>query len=193
MTPACIVGGCTRRREIGSVFCGVHISAPAGQRGGWLSAYQRAKKRGNDVTPIDASNIAKRLWVGGKPPLDRDLPDFDVLVLCAEEIQPKQVGFGRQLIRCPLPDAQLTPGEARLAISRARVVAAELAAGKRVLVTCYAGWNRSALVAGLALATITRMTAGEIVVLIRGRRSPSALGNRHFVRLIETYVGLARR
>lgn len=190
----CIAGGCVRSREVGSVFCLPHSLAPAGQRGGWLSAYKRAKQRGNDTaTPIDASNVAKRLWVGGRPPLDRDLPDFDVLVLCAEEIQPARVGFGRRLIRCPLPDSELTPGEARLAISRGRVVAQELAAGKRVLVTCYAGWNRSALVASLALATITRMTAGEIVVLMRGRRSPSALGNKHFVRLIETYVGLARR
>lgn len=191
---SCIAGGCSRRRDVGSVFCAVHMQAPAGQRGGWLSAYKRAKKRGNDMAaPIDASNIARRLWVGSKPPFDRDLPEFDVLVLCTEEHQPERLGFGRRVIRCPLPDSQLTPGQARLAISRARAVAAELAAGRRVLVTCHAGWNRSALVAALALATVTRMTATEIVVVIRSRRCADALGNKHFVRLLESYVGLARR
>lgn len=170
------------------MFCATHLAAPAGQRGGWLSAYRRAQKRGNGQQPIDASNVARRLWIGGKPPFDRDLPDFDVLVLCAAELQPPSLGFGRKVIRCPLPDSQLTPGETRLALSRARSVAEQLAAGRSVLVTCHAGWNRSALIASLALAQLTRMSAAEIVVLVRDRRSTNALRNRHFVRLLESFV-----
>ncbi len=188
----CIAPRCARRREVGALFCEVHIAAPAGQRGGWLSAYKRSKVRSNGK-PLDASNIMRRLWVGGHPPVDRDLPDFDVLVLCAVEIQPERLAFSRRVVRCPLPDASLTALEQRLAISRARVVAGALASGQRVLVTCHKGLNRSALVAALALACITRMSSRDLVRLIRERRSPKALGNPHFVRLLETAVGSGRR
>src|SRR5690242_1643176 len=96
-----------------------HLLAPAGQRGGWLSAHKRRLERGGAAPhdqPIDMSNITPRLWVGGRPPFDRDLPDFDVLVLCAQELQPPELAFRRELVRAPLPDATLTTPQIRTAL-----------------------------------------------------------------------------
>lgn len=137
---------------------------------------------------LDASNISKRLWIGGQPPFDRDLPDFDVLVLCAQELQPTKLSFQRKVVRVPLPDAELAVHELRRALAGGRQVAEALARGQRVLVTCAAGLNRSALVASLGLGLITRMKAPEIIELVRARRSPDALGNRHFVGYLNRFV-----
>ncbi len=141
----------------------------------------------NPEMALDASNIAKRLWIGGKPPTDRDLP-FDTLVLCAAEIQPEQLGFSRTVVRVPLPDSALTTYQCRRALQGAQVIAHELTGGKRVLVTCHLGLNRSSFVAGLALGMITRMTPAQIVELIRARRSDKALGNQHFVEYLHRFT-----
>lgn len=184
----CIAPRCAAPRERGALFCRPHLAAPSGSRGGWISAFRRAQKRGAGA-PIDASPIARRLWVGGKPPFDRDLPDFDVLFLCAEEIQPMMLAFGREVVRVPLRDDMLSPQEIKRALIGGRQVAEALRRGKRVLVTCRAGLNRSALVAGLGLGLATRMPASRIVDTIRERRAPAALHNPHFVEIIHQAIG----
>lgn len=143
---------------------------------------------GSKETALDASNIATRLWVGAAPPVDRDLPDFDMLVLCAQEIQPPVLAFSRQLVRVPLPDAALSEDQIRRALQGGRTVAEALTQGKRVLVTCYAGLNRSALVASLGLGLVTQLGPLEIIARVRRRRSPDALSNRYFVGLITKFV-----
>ncbi len=137
---------------------------------------------------LDASNVATRLWVGGKPPFDRDLPDFDLLVLCAQELQPGETAFHGRVLRCPLPDGPLDHQELARAVLSAKAVGDALLRGRRVLVTCAAGLNRSALVAALALARATKMTAAEIIGRIRQRRSSSALYNTHFQEIIRRIV-----
>ena len=109
-------------------------------------------------------------------------------MLCAREIQPAADAFRGSLVRCPIPDAILTPREVTLALSSGRVVAESLLAGRQVLVTCAAGKNRSALVAGLALGLATTMTPIAIITLIRQRRSPDCLSNKHFVEVLERYL-----
>jgi protein-tyrosine phosphatase len=165
------------------------MTAPAGQRGGWLSAENRRRKlAASQETTMDASKVAKRLWVGGKPPFDRDLPEFDVLVLCAQELQPQRLAFGRKVIRCPLPDSDLNPNQLRLAASASGAVALALADQKRVLVTCAQGRNRSAFVASLALSRVTRLQAPELIELMRTKRHPAALSNPHFQRYLTKLV-----
>lgn len=144
-------------------------------------------------TPLDASNIAKRLWIGAAPPLDRDLPEFDVLVLCAAEIQPSRVGFTKKIIRCGVPDGELTRAELQRILAAARDVAQALAAGKRVLVTCAMGLNRSALVTGLALEMCVELTSHQIIALIRQKRNPQALFNEHFVMILHKFGEQIRR
>lgn len=189
----CIAPGCTSAREVGALFCAIHLRAPAGHRGGWISADLRRRRRGGSLdAPLDASNIARRLWVGSKPPFDRHLPDFDVLVLCAQEIQPERIAFRGQILRCPIDDAIPSSAEVARVLATAKTVAHDLASGKRVLVTCHMGWNRSALVASLALGLVTRLSADELVARMRAKRHPQALGNPAFVKLLQHYVGPGR-
>lgn len=138
--------------------------------------------------PLDASNVATRLWVGGEPPFDVDLPRFDMLALCAQEIQPEQLAFHGEVVRCPIPDSALDIRQIKRAVLTARAVGNALLSGKSVLVTCGQGINRSALVAGLALARATRMTADDIIKLMRTRRNPNALFNVHFQDLLRRLV-----
>lgn len=192
----CIGPRCTKPREVGALFCDAHMKAPAVQRGGWISAEKRRRQLTQATpkeSPMDMSNVATRLWVGGKPPFDRDLPEFDTLVLCAHELQPAVLGFGRQVVRVPLPDSALTTDEIRRAIMGGREVGAALAAGRRVLVTCYAGLNRSALVASLGLGMVTKMTPVQIITLMRTNRSHHCLHNPHFVDVITKFVGSQQR
>lgn len=185
----CIAPRCMALRDVGSMFCATHILAPAGQRGGWLSAEKRRRRMGGDVERLDASNITRRLWIGGKPPFDRDLPGVDVLVLCAQELQPDKLGFRGAVIRCPIPDSVLSTHELRRALITGREVAKQLVSGKRVLVTCAAGRNRSALVAGLALGLTYRLSATQVIELIRAKRHPECLYNPEFPKIIHRFIG----
>ena len=60
----------------------------------------------------------------------------------------------------------------------------EWRSGKKVLVRCAAGWNRSGLVTVLALMKDGH-GAKDAIDLIRARRSPQALCNEDFVRYLE--------
>jgi len=153
-----------------------------------------AWKRRHELVKVDAHQVAKRLWVGSRPPFDMDLPRVDVLVLCAQEIQvPRgaRVAFHGEIIGCPLPDAELTHAQLKRALDAAHRIAVALAQRKaRVLVTCAAGLNRSAFVAALALGRLTKMRADDLVSLVRRRRSPDALSNPHLVTYLHRIVDL---
>ncbi len=138
---------------------------------------------------LDASNIAPRLWMGSKPPFDRDLPKVDMLVLAARELQPASAAFHGQIYRCPLIDDHLELDSIARALQCAHTVAKFLLQKKTVLVTCSQGRNRSGLITGLALGYITRMKADEIVDLIRARRKTSGvLSNEAFVGYLRKYI-----
>lgn len=173
----------------------MHEAAPATKRGGWLSAEKRRRVRSANLThaDLDCSNVAKRLWVGAAPPFDRHLPEFDALVLCAQELQPQVVAFRGQLLRCPLPDGELTTAQTRMALEMGRTVANLLHDGKTVLVTCAQGINRSALVAGLGIGLVTYLSADQILLLMRTRRHSDCLFNKHFRMILRRYIGEGRR
>jgi protein-tyrosine phosphatase len=137
---------------------------------------------------MDISNVARRLWVGGRPPFERDLPEFDMLALCAREIQPERLAFHGQVVRCPIPDSVLSDREIGMVLQASSVVSTAMVTGKRVLVTCAQGINRSALVAGLALARVKRIQADDLINLMRLRRHPQALGNRYFQGLLAQFA-----
>ncbi len=140
--------------------------------------------------PLDISNIDRRLWMGACPPFDRDLPEIDMLVLCAREIQPKasEIAYRGQVLRCPLPDDRLTTDEMHAAVAAAKTVATARVAGRRVLITCMQGRNRSGLVTALSLGMTTRASPAQIIELIRKRRRHDALSNPHFCQIIERLV-----
>jgi protein-tyrosine phosphatase len=179
----CLAPSCEWAAQEGP-FCELHAKAPPGQRGGWASAAKRK--------PYDASAIAPRLWIGGAPPFDRDLPQVDLLVLCAAELQPERLAFHGTVLRCPIPDDALDPAELKLVMQTSVAVGKTVVQGKRALVTCQMGLNRSALVVALALHQLTTMSGEQIVSHIRKHRSEKALCNPWFVKKICEIVGDGR-
>jgi hypothetical protein len=67
----------------------------------------------------------------------------------------------------------------------ARAAFRDWSKGRRVLIRCQAGWNRSGLITALALM-LAGKTANDAIALIRKRRSPHALCNSDFVDWLRT-------
>jgi protein-tyrosine phosphatase len=139
------------------------------------------------VSRIDAHRVSKHLWVGSKPPRSLKGSRFGLSVLCALEDQiPRDV----PTVYCPLVDIEdeMDAESRRDAILAAREVNKARRKGVDVLVTCYAGVNRSAFVAALAMIQAGGRPA-EVITKIRLRRVPAGgryepLSNREFVRLL---------
>jgi protein-tyrosine phosphatase len=91
---------------------------------------------------------------GSVPPPRVRLP-FDVVVLSAVEHQDVDLP-GYDVVRVPLDDSGPPPSPADRALIRAtaKQIAAHVRAGRRVLVTCHQGRNRSGVLAGLALVEL---------------------------------------
>ncbi|MFM2152758.1 MAG: hypothetical protein RL199_1193 [Pseudomonadota bacterium] len=148
--------------------------------------------------PLDADEVADRLWQGGAPPLDARVrrAGFDLLVLCAEEYQPPEEAFaGVRVLHAPNEDApDITPRQWRGALDASREVAAALRRGEKVLVTCAAGLNRSGLVSALAMLRLAGAgaDASAIVAQVQSRRF-LALCNDRFVELVHLFARDARR
>lgn len=139
---------------------------------------------------IDAHMIKHNLWQGSLPPEGTYLSSigFDVVVFCAKEYQPKPSWYGgMQVIHAPNDDdssRSITQTELTRAAKAAGKVAKFVSSGKKVLVTCLAGRNRSGLVVALAMHKLTGMSGTEIVDHIQARR-PLALTNKNFVEVLQ--------
>jgi protein-tyrosine phosphatase len=134
--------------------------------------------------PYDVSRIAPKLWQGAEPPRGPYLKAHgaDVLILCAKELQLPAAFFpGVEVFHAPLEDKPRAPNSEEIAIASAaaRFVVANLRAGKRVLVTCQMGLNRSGLVSALALRELTGTSGLACLQHVRAQR-PNALFNNHF-------------
>lgn len=148
----------------------------------------------------DASNVYPKLWVGAAPPADRSYPGVQMIVLCAREYQPASFAhFSGQIVRVAIPDDALDTDELRRALSGGMTVGNALKDGKRVLVTCRAGINRSAMVAGLGLLHVTKnapggraMTPDDVIALMRSKRHADCLFNSHFRDYLRRFAATAR-
>jgi protein-tyrosine phosphatase len=112
-------------------------------------------------------------------------------VLCAKEYQPPSHAYpGLTVIRIPLVDDHIHPlsdVDGALVISNARTIARYLESGACVLATCWAGMNRSALLAALSMQLAFDMDADEAITQIRETRSPNALSNPRFEQFIRRF------
>lgn len=137
---------------------------------------------------IDANRLARRLWIGSRPPLGDALVrrGFDVLVLCAEEYQPRSTQFRglHAVLHAGIDDAVPSERELERAINAAIRTNVHIDRGRRVLVTCMAGLNRSALTCALVLHLRYGLDGREVVEAVRQRRR-GAFTNQHFVRFLE--------
>ena len=143
---------------------------------------------------LNASRIHSGLYQGAYPPGGSAVREagFDVLVLCAEE---KQDGLhdgrfsGVIVVGCPLDDdtdaEEIDPD----AWSRACVTSSSVASlrqtGRRVLITCRMGLNRSGLITALTLHRLTGWSGAACVNVVRARR-PGALFNESFVKALRS-------
>jgi protein-tyrosine phosphatase len=144
---------------------------------------------------LSRSEIVPGLFIGSKPTPGRHA-EFDTIVLAAMEYQPPAKLFpGAEVIHVPLDDAPNRPlreDEIAAATKAGSRVARRLRAGRRVLVTCQMGLNRSSLVAALALHEVHGMSADEIVSRVRRARGQWALSNPNFERLLRTAIDVRR-
>lgn len=130
-----------------------------------------------------------QLWQGGLPevhayPVPYAHP-FDVLVLCAQEIQPRFRHLDIEVFHCPMDDNydHMPREDKERSILCAPRVARRLRAGKRVLVTCHQGRNRSGLISAMALVLAHGMRPSEAILAVRGARM-HALQNPQFLRFL---------
>lgn len=144
------------------------------------------------LSNLDCHEIIPGLWQGSAPAHGQDVKDagFDVLVLCASGHQPSAEEFpGVRVVRAPFDDHALNLSESETAWFAARQVASALKKRRKVLVTCVAGINRSALVAALAIHERLGYSGKACMELVRGKRWVGnlrcALQNPHFARFLE--------
>lgn len=139
---------------------------------------------------MNANEILPLLWQGGKPPIGSELRmrGFSLLVLCAMEYQlPAHLFEGVEVVYAPNDDSWegARADRVKMALTAARRVSAAMNEGRKCLVTCWAGINRSGLVTGISLHIVTGWSGDQCVRHIRARRK-KALGNPHFSRLIRS-------
>lgn len=115
---------------------------------------------------------------------------WDVVFFCAREVPPPPQAMSDRVRKvraysCALDDAELTKEAAFLAAQAANIAARYFLTGARVLVTCAAGKNRSALVTALAIDALTGEGGKTAAGLVRVKRTsllnPPALTNGSFV------------
>lgn len=125
--------------------------------------------------------------------------DIGLLVLSAKEYQPKSLRKNPDLFKgvsrvyVPLKDkASFSRPALEDTISRAAQasthVVNNLSKGNNVLVTCWAGINRSGLISGMALISMLGCTGKEAVRLVRKGRGDIALYNPLFQKILAIYA-----
>ena len=146
------------------------------------------------------SEILPGLWQGGthdfdtlefpkQYPIWNQKKDFDCVATLYAVANP--VGWGISERRFGFPDSALDENNLPDIHAMADWVYGEWKSGKKVLVRCQAGWNRSGLVTALVLLK-DGYKPEEAVDLIRVRRSPHALSNTYFVRYLENLTSKSK-
>ncbi len=134
---------------------------------------------------IDADQIWKNIWQGSAPPKGPyvAMSGFDVLVLCAREFQPPPEKYpGVDVIYAPSHDEEFDFDDQRQVktiTDAADAVVRAARTGRKILVTCYMGWNRSGLVTALALHQLTGASGKDCIRQVRSQRE-GALFNEDF-------------
>jgi len=139
---------------------------------------------------LDAHEVHERLWVGSVPPRGAFLSaeGFTHVVLCAYQFQFAADEFrGVTVVHCPFEDDDTVMSGPTMAMvfATARAVAEAHKNGAKVLVTCAAGINRSALVACLAMKMLEPTAPSWIFVeRVRALRFSYCLSNTCFRRIV---------
>lgn len=118
--------------------------------------------------------------------------EFDIIVLCAQEWQPKMEfpsnDKSKYAVSVPFDD-NLRPISQRVQKSIASasdMLAEEHKNGRKILVTCFAGRNRSGLVTGLTLMKRFGLTGESAIAEVKERRGEHALTNPVFTNYLKS-------
>ncbi len=133
---------------------------------------------------IDISKIHEGLFQGAWPPFGNELAKrgFDVVVLCANENQHEEMYHDVQVICAPGDDDHRVNRMMRFLptwMLAAQRVAQLHGTGKKILVTCMAGLNRSGMVTAMALYLLTGWDGAKVVQHVQQMRA-DALCNETF-------------
>lgn len=133
------------------------------------------------------SEVLPKLWIGPAPsPHHALIGGYDLVALTAKEYQPPQTAFRAKLLRMPIDDSlQPSTEELMWAFLTGRRVAHAVADGKKTLVSCRMGKNRSGLVTALAARELLGIGGAEAAHLVRARRQ-GALSNPVFYQFLTT-------
>lgn len=152
------------------------------------------------TTYSDYDQIHTNLYQGSYPKLSKELGDhFDVVVFTAIEKQPKPAALKAvpktvMVKKFPLDDDPYQPitiQQAAALTELAKELAAYVRSGKRVLITCAMGMNRSGLLTALTLMAATGCTGRNAFTTVQSRRramddGTRALFNPIFARFVQT-------
>ncbi|MFJ9633401.1 dual specificity protein phosphatase family protein [Streptomyces sp. NPDC091280] len=160
----------------------------------------RTRRRQPDVPAPDSpwSEIVTGLWMGGHEFRGRSgqrefavvRDEFD-LVQTLLRLPGHGPDSGVEHHVWPIPDGPLDGTQLAGVMRLARAACDALDDGRKVLVRCYHGYNRSGLVVAHALVR-RGCPAEEAIRLIRTRRSPWALHNELFVEYLRAGLSTAR-
>lgn len=160
----------------------------------------RTRRKQPDVPAPDSpwSEIVPGLWMGGHEFRGRSgqlefavvRDEFD-LVQTLLRLPGHGPGPGVEHHVWPIPDGPLDGTQLAGVIRLAEAACEAVDDGRRVLVRCWHGYNRSGLVVAHALIRRSR-SAEQAIRLIRSRRSPWALHNELFVEYLRAGLSTAR-
>ena len=142
--------------------------------------------------PSTASHIYGNLWMGSAPPIGWGVAKhFDHLILSAIEYQlPNDCFPGVEVLNAPMNDngSPMTISEMQIAVQTAGKVIRRLMDGRRVLVTCRQGRNRSGIITALSLCMgLPKMSPSQAINRIRQARGQGAMVNKYFVKFLHEF------
>lgn len=127
--------------------------------------------------------IVEDLWISGNPEawMAEALDEFDLIVLVSTEFQLHQYDH-LAILRAPVGGGMECPLDGL--VDSAACVSKALADGKKVLVSCSAGKNRSAAVAAIVLQQLHGMSPDESLAAVRAARGENAVRHQNLVELV---------
>lgn len=137
--------------------------------------------------PATADRVFGKLWMGSAPPVGPSLSkSFDGLILAAMEYQPHPACFhGVKTALFPLDDGPpMSPDEEEAVMAASELAHGWLASGMKVIVTCFAGLNRSGVICA-ATVRLHGASPEEAVAAVREARGSGAMRNPHFLDFLE--------